>query len=309
MANYHFCMALIALFTATRAQPLGIAPIWAMRGGDARRTGVSALSPPPAAATMRWQFFTGGTVMATPVISSNGTVIVGSLDGRLYALQYTDGALLWAYPAGSPIRSAAAIGAAGTAGSAPEKVYFTAGTTFFCIDAFTGALLWQMGVGSATSSAPALTADGSIAHIGAAAAYVAVDLTARSILWSTPSMWGDAALSQPVLVNTSVGTTLVVHNVSATAALVALNAASGTLVWRYNSSYSSISNAAATVMPTTGWPALAIVESGNARMLNASNGVPFWGINTGNNVVGTPAVANGSMYIYTWRMNPSSRAH
>lgn len=294
------CLAF--LITPLLAQDFGTSPIWAMRGGDERRNGVSALSPPPAAATLRWQFFTGGTVMATPVISSNGTVIVGSLDGRLYALRYNDGALLWAYSAGAPIRSAAAIGVAGSAGTAPEKVYVAAGTALHCVDAYSGTFLWQVALGSITGSAPALTADGAVAHVGTANAFVAVDLAARSLLWSTRSVAGDAALSQPVLVNTSVGT-LVVHNVSAPAALVALSASTGAAVWRFNSSYNYISNGAATTMPGTGWPALAIVDSSTVRMLNASNAVSLWGTPLTNTVVGTPAVANGSVYVYTYSNN------
>ena len=67
-----------------------------------------------------WEFETGAAVSSSPAIGSGGTVYVGSLDKKLYAINGKTGVKLWEFDAGGTVRSSPAIGSDGT-------VYFVSG--------------------------------------------------------------------------------------------------------------------------------------------------------------------------------------
>jgi outer membrane protein assembly factor BamB len=62
--------------------------------------------------------------MSHPTIGADGTIYVGSLDNKLYAIN-PDGSLKWSYTTGHDVRSSPAIGADGTVyvGSDDKKLY------------------------------------------------------------------------------------------------------------------------------------------------------------------------------------------
>ena len=75
-----------------------------------------------------WEFETGDSVYSSPAISSDGTVYVGSLDKKLYAINGKSGAKLWDFETGEHelgVSSSPAIGSDGTVyiGSWDKKVY------------------------------------------------------------------------------------------------------------------------------------------------------------------------------------------
>jgi outer membrane protein assembly factor BamB len=102
----------------------------------------------------RWRFQTGATVDNAPAIAADGTVLIGSWDGRLYAIN-PDGSLKWSYDVDSGgITTAVAIAADGT-------IYFGAGTYLYAISP-TGSLSWRYQNTFELSSSPAIAADGTI---------------------------------------------------------------------------------------------------------------------------------------------------
>ena len=70
----------------------------------------SADSSPPA---LRWKFETHGEIWSSPAIGIDGTVYVGSLDHRVYAIG-EDGNFRWAYETFGPIWSSPAVAGDGT---------------------------------------------------------------------------------------------------------------------------------------------------------------------------------------------------
>ena len=72
-----------------------------------------------------WEFETGGSVLSSPAIGSDGTVYVGSLDKKLYALSGKTGDKLWEFETGDRVLSSPAIGSDGTVyvGSNDNKLY------------------------------------------------------------------------------------------------------------------------------------------------------------------------------------------
>ena len=73
-----------------------------------------------------WEFETGAFVSSSPAIGSDGTVYVGSLDNKLYAINGKSGVKLWEFKTGGDVSwSSPAIGSDGTVyvGSDDKKLY------------------------------------------------------------------------------------------------------------------------------------------------------------------------------------------
>ena len=87
-------------------------PHWPMFRHDSARTGrngVARALPP----TLKWSYTTRGEIWSSPAIGIDGTVYVGSLDKRVYAISET-GEFKWAYETFGPIWSSPALAGDGT---------------------------------------------------------------------------------------------------------------------------------------------------------------------------------------------------
>ncbi|HVH16442.1 MAG TPA: PQQ-binding-like beta-propeller repeat protein [Candidatus Angelobacter sp.] len=81
---------------------------WTMFHYDAGRNGVTPASGPTSASLM-WSYATGGIVYASPIVA-DGFVFIPSYDGRLYALDEYTGSLIWSFATGSSIVATPAVG-------------------------------------------------------------------------------------------------------------------------------------------------------------------------------------------------------
>ncbi|MBI2566718.1 MAG: PQQ-like beta-propeller repeat protein [Candidatus Schekmanbacteria bacterium] len=109
----------------------------------------------------RWVYDAGGGwVSGSPAIADDGTIHVGSGDGRLLAVA-PDGELRWSFPLWAQVSSSPAIGADGT-------IYFGAQDgRVVAVDA-TGNERWSYATaGGPVSSSPAIAADGTL-YVGGA---------------------------------------------------------------------------------------------------------------------------------------------
>jgi len=102
-----------------------------------------------------WKFHTGGPV-DSPVVS-DGVVYFGSLDDKVYALNASNGALIWNYTTGANVLSPSAV-AEGMVfvGSYDGKVY--------AMEASRCRLIWNYLTGGTVVSSPAVA--GGMVYVG-----------------------------------------------------------------------------------------------------------------------------------------------
>jgi outer membrane protein assembly factor BamB len=167
---------------------------WPAFGGDRQRSG---RSPSPdaegAVGNLIWDSGTviGDRVYSSPALGADGTIYIGSLDNKVYALDPADGSELWSFTTGDRVSSSPAVGADGTVyvGSLDSNVY--------ALEPADGSERWSFTTGDAVTSSPALGADGTI-YVGSYDNKVyALDPADGSERWSFTT--GDSVESSPAL--------------------------------------------------------------------------------------------------------------
>ena len=126
---------------------------------DATRSGATTQTLNPSGQLyQQWKFSFGERVeVEVQPIVANGRVYVGVMNGKMYCLNATTGAQLWAYQAGGGIPHTAAV--------ADGRLYFgSLDGQVYALDAASGAPLWKYRTGGAVYSAPAVV-DGTV-YIG-----------------------------------------------------------------------------------------------------------------------------------------------
>ena len=147
---------------------------WAMFRRDLGNTGTAGGAGSGPSGTVKWVFPTGGAVHSSPAVV-DGTVYVGSRDGRLYALDAATGALRWEYRTESWVESSPAV--------VDGTVYFGSQDGMLrALDAATGALVWEFDAGFGVDSAPAVA--GGIVYFGADRGLFAVEAASGEQRWS-----------------------------------------------------------------------------------------------------------------------------
>src|SRR4051812_38033742 len=110
---------LVLLLTSAagcRTRPIGVVEParprheqpWPMQGRDVRHRSASP-SLGPRSPHLRWKRSTGDIVSGSPVVAADGTVVVGSYDGNLYAFDGKSGATRWTFHAGGTVGASAAL--------------------------------------------------------------------------------------------------------------------------------------------------------------------------------------------------------
>ena len=147
---------------------------WAMFRRDLGNTGATGGTGSGPRGTVKWVFPTGGAVHSSPAVA-DGTVYVGSRDGRLYALDAATGAPLWEYRTESWVESSPAV--------VDGSVYFGSQDGMLrALDAATGTLRWEFDAGFGVDSSPAVAAG--IVYFGADHGLFAVDAASGEPRWS-----------------------------------------------------------------------------------------------------------------------------
>ena len=127
-------VAAVALSLTFFAASAAVASDWTHFRGDPALTGVS---PEPLAGELvpLWTFEAEDAFESSAAIA-DGRAFVGSIDGRLYALDVNTGELLWSYETGEEIKSSPSV--------RNDVVYFgNGGGTFFAVDVESGELRWR----------------------------------------------------------------------------------------------------------------------------------------------------------------------
>jgi len=117
------------------AQPTTPArPGWPIFRGDPALTGAAPDTLPDKPALL-WTFKTGGPVKSSAVIGA-GRVFIGSDDGNLYAVNFSDGKQVWAFKADSAMQAPPLLAGKSLFAGSVEGV-------FYALDAGPGRLLWK----------------------------------------------------------------------------------------------------------------------------------------------------------------------
>jgi len=247
---------------------------WPMFHHDAQHTGRSPASG-PSSPTLGWTYPTGGSILSSPSLDTDGTVYVGSTDGKLYAI-LAYGNTKWIYSTGDKIVSSPAIGRDGTiyVGSQDGNLY--------AID-LTGSLKWSYTAGGIASS-PAMAADGTI-YVGS------LDNVLYAIKPDGSSAWSYTT-GGPVVSSPAIGADGTIYVGSYDNKLYAIKP-DGSSAWSYTTGGPVVSSPAVGADGT-------IYAGSNDNKLYAikPDGSSAWSYTTGGPVVSSPAIgADGTIYV------------
>merc|ERR1712196_90703 len=107
---------------------------------------------------LRWSQATHGPISSSPLLLRD-VVYVGSGDGALYALNVTDGTIVWVYISGSPLYASPVASNDGAIVYVPSL-----NGTLLAVDARTGRLQWAISLGRdlRVESSPVVDARGHV---------------------------------------------------------------------------------------------------------------------------------------------------
>ncbi len=221
-------------------------------------------------------YTTGGSVGSSPAVV-DGVVYVSSDDNNVYALQASNGALLWSYPVAEASSPAVANGVV-YVGSYDHSVY--------ALDARTGVKLWNYITDGVVFSSPTV-ANGTVYVDSLDSNVYALNASTGALLWKYTTTPGQYVNTSPAVADGAV------YVGGGDGNVYAFNASNGHLLWQYTTDWYVYSSPAV----ANGVVYVGSCCNGIVYALNARTGSPLWSYTTGDNVDSSPAVANGVVYI------------
>ncbi|MEO0115141.1 MAG: PQQ-binding-like beta-propeller repeat protein [candidate division WOR-3 bacterium] len=113
--------------------------------------------------TFRWRYpdtanWTGASFNSSPCIGPDGTIYIGDEEGKLHAINSTNGTAKWTpFVASGSFYSSPAINATG------DRIYIGSDNdTLFAINTADGTLAWAYGTSAGITASPAIASDGAI---------------------------------------------------------------------------------------------------------------------------------------------------
>jgi len=264
---------------------------WPMFHHDATNTGYTTdLVLPPL--VLNWTFDTDGEQVGYGVISSpaiaNGVVYIGSDDNNIYALNATNGLLIWKYRTDDWVRSTPAV--------VNQVVYVAAQDGYiYALYAKNGTLKWKYGPAGGFQLSSPTVKDGRL-YVASVPTFapggpslIALNIEDGTLEWETPL----SSQSTPAVANgiVYIGSDKV----------YALNATDGSIMWQYD--YYDPVNDQDEFFNTSPAVANGIVYiasgyiSGRIHALNATTGKLIWMYESGYPSFSSPAIAHGMVYI------------
>jgi outer membrane protein assembly factor BamB len=168
---------------------------------------------------LKWKYATGGAIRSSPTLY-NGTVYFGSGDGYFYAIDSANGSLHWKYQTAGACNSSPTV--------ANAIVYFNTPGYLLALDAVTGQVKWQYATADqyATTQSPTV-ANGIVYDEAFEGMFTigALDATTGALQWTFQN---GSSTSNPAVEGGKV------YAGDQFDQLVVLDAAAGTLLFRYN---------------------------------------------------------------------------
>lgn len=257
---------------------------WEQYGGDARHSGQSAFTVPPAAAVMVGVSVPGVSASVTGVaVGPTGTLFLTASNGYVYAVA-ASGGVLWQTNIEGVTSTPPSLSSSLLLVSLPTAV--------FALSVSSGVVAWVWSAPSSITSYPLLTPDALIVPLSAPNAsspssLCALSTATASVSWCT-SFPGQPSLSSPALADILVFTTGFAGGV------YALWAANGSLAWHYSGSGSPIYSSP-TITP--GGTVCVGGEDGVMLGLSSATGAVVWSLTLSAPIPFDAAVSvNGLLY-------------
>ena len=278
---------------------------------------ISRLNP---ATGIRTPVFTGrSSILATPTVLPDSTLIFSNVDGRVSRIRTADGGRLWDTLASDEIRCTAAAGPRGVffgdyagfvAGigldSGQREVRFSTdhlinsspavgvdGTVYFgsfdghlyALSASGGGLRWSFNTGGPVLSSPAIASDGTVVWGSDDGKLYAAEGASGALKWS-------AALSGPVRSSPAIDSTGRIFVGSTDGRLYAINGVDGGILWTFPTGAAIRSSPAVLDSQTV------VFGSDRLWAVDTGSGRARWSWDAGHPVDASPAIgADGSIVV------------
>jgi eukaryotic-like serine/threonine-protein kinase len=294
--------------------------------GDAARTGVMAGPGPTGSPEVAWQFQASAPIGSSPAVVGETAFLVSN-DGAVNALDLKTGAVQWTVSLGAPAGSASPLvvdgllvigdqsgvvhaldpmtgakrwtmttdGPIDGAAAAVGDLVLTAteAGTMYALDAGTGAVTWKIGLPAGVTRS--VTASPDTVFIGAEGIVVALRLSDGAILWQATVATKGACGTPTVAAGLVFDATGIDGDDAAAKGVVALDASTGEVRWRYASPKG---NQAYTPAVRDN-RAYVVGEDGTVVALEASTGAVVWSSPTGAPNEALAALADDLVYVPT----------
>ncbi len=234
---------------------------------------------PKDATVEKWKFDAKDAVVGAPAVDGK-RLYVGSSDRNVYALDATNGSMLWNYTTGHWVWATPTV--------ASSRIYVgSLDHNLYSLDAATGQMNWKFEAGGAIASQAALQ-DG-VLYFGALDGKVyAVDAERGEKLWEFST--GNWVWSEPVIADGTVFVTSIDHKVYA---LDTQN--KGAKVWEFDAG--NPIRAGAALGDKTLYVVTDSGTTGEVLALDAATGKPQWKKTLPKGSLTTPVVAEDVLYV------------
>jgi len=165
----------------------------------------------------KWIFHAEAGIKSSPAVGSDGTIYVGSRDKNFYAVN-SEGEELWRIETGGSIVSSPSIDGDGT-------IYFGSGDRHLYALSPEGSVIWKYKTGSSITSSPAIGSDGSI-YFGSMDRYLYALTADGKLKWRLRTQIA-------IETNPALGADGTIYFGSADASLYAVSAA-GRILWDFS---------------------------------------------------------------------------
>jgi outer membrane protein assembly factor BamB len=255
---------------------------WRMYGYDDRNTGSHRATTAPTTNVVKtWGYDIGPTDGDDVHLSSaavvNGTVYIGSDDGSLYALDATNGSVVWRGETGGSVRSSpAVVGGTAYVGSLGGGLY--------AFDVNDGSETWNVSTGDSIYSPP--TVEEGVVYVGDDGGTIHAVYANGTERWSYPT--GGDVDGAPAVEDG------VIYAGSWDDYLYAIDAENGSLRWRKDVG-GDVTLSSPTVVDGTVY--LGVYGTNSTIAVNATTRETVWNVSVGGRVRGSPAVVDGIVYV------------